>query len=379
MKKTVLAMAVVGALPFAASAQNVSVYGRIDTGIQGYSQTTAAGVNSSASRPSNSLWTTNRFGLMGSEDLGGGLKAEFMLESGLTFSNGLAGRNSLTSSASATASGVGQTAATGTTIATQYFTYSYSYSSTQDTFMFDREAWVGISGSFGRVQLGRVNGMQTNVDSFVGQAGNVGLVGRIGTTNSDALSDKLGNSIMYTSPVFNGLQINVGQQLMATNTNVTMTTADGTKTTFYGATYQQGALKLSAGMADKQGAYHEQNNIGASYDFGVASVGITRATYEIGAAEEDQVSILSAQIPLGTGLFVNLAYHDAEKKGTSASGAKGTAVVLRKELSKRTQVHASYVAVNNESAGTYTWSALNSSTSGGLDQKAITVGLTHLF
>jgi hypothetical protein len=89
--------------------------------------------------------------------------------------------------------------------------------------------------------------------------------------------------------------------------------------------------------------------------------------------------ILSAQIPLGSGLFVNLAYHDAETKGTNASGAKGTAVVLRKELSKRTQVHASYVAVNNESSGTYTWSALNSSTSAGLDQKAISVGLSHLF
>jgi len=377
MKKTVLAMAVVGALPFAASAQNVSVYGRIDTGLQGYSQTTAAGVNSSASRPGNSLWTTNRFGLMGSEDLGGGLKAEFMLESGLTFSNGLAGRNSLTSSTSASYSiSIFGATATG---ATTSMSHSISYSSTQDTFMFDREAWVGISGSFGRVQLGRVNGMQTNVDSFVSQAGNFGLVGRIGTTNSDALSDKAGNSVMYTSPVFNGLQINVGQQLMATNTNVTMTTADGTKTTFYGATYQQGALKLSAGMADKQGAYEEQNNIGASYDFGVASVGITRATYERTATAEDQVSILSAQIPLGSGLFVNLAYHDAETKGTSASGAKGTAVVLRKELSKRTQVHASYVAVNNESAGTYTWSALNSSTSAGLDQKAISVGLSHLF
>jgi len=377
MKKTVLAMAVVGALPFAASAQNVSVYGRIDTGLQGYSQTTAAGVNSSASRPGNSLWTTNRFGLMGSEDLGGGLKAEFMLESGLTFSNGLAGRNSLTSSTSASYS-ISIFGAT-LTGATTSMSHSISYSSTQDTFMFDREAWVGISGSFGRVQLGRVNGMQTNVDSFVSQAGNFGLVGRIGTTNSDALSDKAGNSVMYTSPVFNGLQINVGQQLMATNTNVTMTSADGTKTTFYGATYQQGALKLSAGMADKQGAYEEQNNIGASYDFGVASVGITRATYERTATAEDQVSILSAQIPLGSGLFVNLAYHDAETKGTSASGSKGTAVVLRKELSKRTQVHASYVAVNNESAGTYTWSALNSSTSAGLDQKAISVGLSHLF
>jgi len=379
MKKTVLAMAVVGALPFAASAQNVSVYGRIDTGVQSYSQTTSAGVNSSATRPGNSLWTTNRFGLMGSEDLGGGLKAEFMLESGLTFSNGLAGRNSLTSSASASASGVGQTAATGTTIATQYFTYSYSYSSTQDTFMFDREAWVGISGSFGRVQLGRVNGMQTNVDSLVSQAGNFGLVGRIGTTNTDALTDKMGNSVLYTSPTFNGLSVQVGQQFMATNTNVTMTTADGTKTTTYAANYSSGPLKLGIGIADKQGAFEEQTNVGVSYDFGIASVGLTRAIYERSATSEDQVSILSVQVPLGSGLFINGALHDANNKGTAASGGKGAALVVRKELSKRTQIHASYVQVNNDAAGSYTFSQTNSSTTAGLDQKAVSLGLSHLF
>jgi len=353
MKKTVLAMAVVGALPFAASAQNVSVYGRIDTGVQSYSQTTAAGVNSSATRPGNSLWTTNRFGLMGSEDLGGGLKAEFMLESGLTFSNGLAGRNSLTSSSSLA---ITITAiVTNSSVAAGSLSISQSYSTSQDTFMFDREAWVGISGSFGRVQLGRVNGMQTNVDSLVSQAGNFGLVGRVGTTNTDALTDKIGNSVLYTSPTFNGLSVQVGQQFMATNTNVTMTTADGTKTTTYAANYSSGPLKFGIGIADKQGAFEEQTNIGLSYDFGIASVGLTRALYERSATAEDQVSILSVQVPLGSGLFINGALHDANTKGTNASGGKGAALVVRKELSKRTQVHASYVQVNNDAAGTYTF------------------------
>jgi predicted porin len=377
MKKTVLAMAVVGALPFAASAQNVSVYGRIDTGVQSYSQTTAAGVNASATRPGNSLWTTNRFGIMGSEDLGGGLKAEFMLESGLTFSNGLAGRNTLTSSSSLA---ITITAiVTNSTVAAGSLSISQSYSTSQDTFMFDREAWVGISGSFGRVQLGRVNGMQTNVDSLVSQAGNFGLVGRVGTTNTDALTDKIGNSVLYTSPTFNGLSVQVGQQFMATNTNVTMTTADGTKTTTYAANYSSGPLKLGIGIADKQGAFEEQTNIGVSYDFGIASVGLTRALYERSATAEDQVTILSVQVPLGSGLFINGALHDANTKGTNASGGKGAALVVRKELSKRTQVHASYVQVNNDAAGTYTFSAANSSTTAGLDQKAVSVGLSHLF
>ena len=377
MKKTVLAVAVVGALPFAASAQNVSVYGRIDTGVQSYSQTTVAGVNSSATRPGNSLWTTNRFGLRGSEDLGGGLKAEFMLESGLTFSNGLAGRNSLTSSTSVSVAYTAILTASATVSTTA--SVSLSYSTTQDTFMFDREAWVGISGSFGQVKLGRSNGMQTDIDSLVSQAGNFGLVGRLGTTNTDALTDKIGNSVMYTSPNINGLTVQVGQQFMATNTNVTMTTADGTKTTFYGATYVSGPLKLGIGLADKQGAFEEQTNVGVSYDFGVASVGLTRAIYERSATAEDQVSILSVQVPLGSGLFINGALHDANTKGTNASGGKGAAVVVRKELSKRTQVHASYVQVNNDAAGTYTFSAANSSTTAGLDQKAVSLGLTHLF
>jgi len=371
-------MAVVGALPFAASAQNVSVYGRIDTGVQSYSQTTVAGANASATRPGNSLWTTNRFGIMGSEDLGGGLKAEFMLESGLTFSNGLAGRNTLTSSSSLA---ITLTAiVTNSTVAAGSLSFSQSYSTSQDTFMFDREAWVGISGSFGRVQLGRVNGMQTNVDSLVSQAGNFGLVGRVGTTNTDALTDKIGNSVLYTSPTFNGLSVQVGQQFMATNTNVTMTTAEGTKTTTYAANYSSGPLKFGIGVADKQGAFDEQTNIGVSYDFGIASVGLTRAAYERATTgQEDRVSIISVQVPLGSGLFINGALHDADTKGTSASGGKGAALVVRKELSKRTQVHASYVQVNNDAAGSYTFSAANSSTTTGLDQKAVSLGLSHLF
>jgi len=309
------------------------------------------------------------------------LKAEFMLESGLTFSNGLAGRNSLTSSTSVSMS-VSYAAiltASATVSLSASTSTSISYSTTQDTFMFDREAWVGISGSFGRVQLGRVNGMQTNVDSLVSQAGNFGLVGRLGTTNTDALTDKMGNSVLYTSPTFNGLSVQVGQQFMATNTNVTMTTADGTKTTTYAANYSSGPLKLGIGIADKQGAFEEQTNVGVSYDFGIASVGLTRAIYERSATSEDQVSILSVQVPLGSGLFINGALHDANNKGTAASGGKGAALVVRKELSKRTQIHASYVQVNNDAAGSYTFSQTNSSTTAGLDQKAVSLGLSHLF
>ena len=90
MKKTLMVAALAGVFASAAQAQSsVTLYGLIDAGItytnnqQGHSnwQMTSGQVNGS------------RFGLRGSEDLGGGLKAIFTLENGFSIANGTLGQN----------------------------------------------------------------------------------------------------------------------------------------------------------------------------------------------------------------------------------------------------------------------------------------------
>lgn len=81
MQKKLLTMAVAGALaaPVAAFAQ-VTVFGTIDGGVRNQSKVQVGGGDESVLTVSDQIRTTNRWGLRGSEDLGGGLMANFWLE-----------------------------------------------------------------------------------------------------------------------------------------------------------------------------------------------------------------------------------------------------------------------------------------------------------
>lgn len=82
MQKKLLTVAVAGlfAAPVAAMA-DVTVYGTIDTGVRNISKlNNGAGGTDSLLDVANNTRQTNRWGLKGSEDLGGGLRANFTLE-----------------------------------------------------------------------------------------------------------------------------------------------------------------------------------------------------------------------------------------------------------------------------------------------------------
>ena len=78
MKKALLASLLMATIGFASAQSSVSLYGVLDQSYYGLSNSTGAntqlqnGINSSGA-------STSRFGLQGSEDLGGGLKAGFNL------------------------------------------------------------------------------------------------------------------------------------------------------------------------------------------------------------------------------------------------------------------------------------------------------------
>jgi predicted porin len=97
----------------------VTIYGVVDTGVEYITKVGASGT-SLTRMPTNTAYSPSRLGFRGSEDLGDGLRAVFTLESQIgldtgTFLNG--GR------------------------------------------AFGRQAWVGLSGSWGTLSLGRQNTM----------------------------------------------------------------------------------------------------------------------------------------------------------------------------------------------------------------------------
>src|SRR5450830_727082 len=128
MKKSLVALAVLAASGAAMAQSSVTLYGLIDTfatdvkfgngtGVKAPSATTAVALAGTTQGLLQSGGVNgSRWGLKGSEDLGGGLKANFDLQQGIAIDTG-------------------------------------AYSS---ALAFDRAAWVGFSGDFGAVKLGRV-------------------------------------------------------------------------------------------------------------------------------------------------------------------------------------------------------------------------------
>jgi len=143
MQKKLLTMAVASALavPVVAFA-DVTVYGTIDTGLrqQGKIATAAGGATTDSQMTvTDGLRTTNRWGLKGSEDLGGGLMANFTLEGQYN---------------SDTGGGPGGLATTGTVDTTAGTTNTPITASTSGG-LFARKSIVGLSKGGNSVDLGR--------------------------------------------------------------------------------------------------------------------------------------------------------------------------------------------------------------------------------
>lgn len=166
LTKTTAALLALGAFAGAAQAQSsVTLYGIADAGllytnnIKGHSAVQTSTANSS------------RFGLKGSEDLGGGLAAIFDLENGYTISSGALSQGGL---------------------------------------LFGRKAFVGLSSSqWGTLTAGRQYSASNDTTSQFASGADWAASGlSYGTRAADVdnvdTSNRIQNSIKYASPVFAG-------------------------------------------------------------------------------------------------------------------------------------------------------------------------------
>lgn len=147
----------------------------------------------------------SRFGLKGSEDLGGGLSAIFKLENGFSTENGQLRQGGL---------------------------------------LFGRQAWVGLSDTkFGTVTIGRQYDPVVDFVQAVTSAGIMaGPITHANDIDNEANAYRVDNSIKYASPNFDGLQF--GGMYAFTNTNATGRGTTGMWA--LGASYSVGALNLAA-------------------------------------------------------------------------------------------------------------------------------------
>lgn len=336
MKKSLIAACVGLVCVSAAQAQStVNLTGLVDMYVASQKQPGDTGRTNSLG---SGGMTTSWFGFTGTEDLGGGLQANFKLTSFQRYDTGTPGRF------------------------------------TGDQF-FSRDANVGLSGGFGAVTLGR--GLAPNFlptilfnpfgDSFAFSPlvlhKNVGLFNGTNWPASTPADTGWSNEVIYTTPTFGGLTVNLHYQFGEQNSS---TNNDNRKNLGINALYFNGPFALTGYYEhDQINNYNATNGslitsvrpgsttaavdtkkdwlLGGSYDAGVVKGFLT---YSQTKADVSQLQFKTTQVgasaPIGAGkLLASVASTKLDNNAITIPSKRLTATVgYDYFLSKRTDVYA---------------------------------------
>lgn len=341
MKKSLVALAALAVVGAASAQSTVTIYGRLDAGYSNNvtTATTTAGVSTDtrAHGINNNGLATSYWGMKGSEDLGGGLRANFNLETSVGIDTGADGGS------------------------------------------FDRISTLGVSGNFGSVMVGRFYTPMflTTLASDVFGAGGAYTVNLFtdGVRSSDAF--------WYTTPNMGGFSATL---MLGRNDTGTTAAAATTGATGLSASYAAGPLFVGAALSKTEstvGVVNAENTgsaLTATYNFGPAKLfaghirGKTTADTTISTFTEQTETNLGVSVPMGAATFM-LAYGRNTKDVTtlgSVAGQTGTDVVagVTYDLSKRTALYFKTGRVN---------SLDNTTLLAGTKTSITSLGMRHLF
>ena len=373
MKKTLAAVAVLGAFAGSALAADVTLYGKVDLGLQyvnsDVDQITNADTLATESVKSDKMTVKSgnnsgsRWGIKGSEQISEGLTVGFQLENGFTADDGKIAQNG----------GI-----------------------------FSREARLYIQTDFGELAFGRMGGLESGAGSYdiisKGYAFSTGWGDSIGKTGNIFLgeSSRFDNMITYKSPTFAGVTVYAQASLKKDNSDKDDTGVEGSSDVnrYYalGATGNWGALSsalvfsttdynrtwVNGDTAKTEGREDMSKVVTGyvAYDFGMvkpmlsaqyfddvkgvdawkAAEGATVAPAWADYSKKGYGVMLGATAPVGAGtLFAMVGYSDYET--TEAVGEKKVefdamnfGLGYQYPLSKRTYVYtaAGYTKINAE-------------------------------
>ena len=379
MQKKLIALAVAGLASTAAFAQtNVTIYGLVDYGYAYRFDGKNAGSNipgANTSTPNSSSQLNggqslgNRIGFKGTEDLGNGLKAVFLLEQGFYLDTG---------------------------------------AQQTSTSQFTRQAYMGLSGNFGTAVGGRlysphytfVSGLDPFGAGTVGRYNNVySSTPGVGTLGSLTDPVRVDNAVAYISPSFSGFSVTAAFSNNATGQeNATSNAGNNTVYAILGK-YDNGPLTVGVNYhyiaaGSNLGLDNVQNaTVGGSYDFKVAKVMALYSWNEIdfGSAVNGNATLnnymLGVTAPFGK--FVGKASYIYSDGNRQAGGdAQQFAIGLDYNLSKRTALYSAYSFINNDdqrlsavgdASNSGAYSAGNGVALPGVFQQGVQVGVRHTF
>jgi predicted porin len=313
MKKSLIALAVLTVSTASFAQSTVSISGRIDLGVV---KTKGASAKLDATNGASQI----RFA--GTEDLGGGLKANFVLaqrfspESGLN--DGSAGNRPL----------------------------------------MQGETTVGLSGGFGAIKVGRsltafqgpVNGTDpygtlTQASTAVLTTGYATDID-FGTSGSGAGRT---DAISYNSPSINGFNVGVSIGLKNSASSGATVVGTGNLTSVW-ASYAAGPLMVGGGMEENRTG-DKVTAVLATYDLGMAKIGAGNSTVNTVAntGTNGKNTNFMVVVPMGA-VTATLGLTDVKAGGTGAKSNK-TGLGVTYAMSKRTSLYSTYGSTKTKSTG----------------------------
>ncbi|MEX8193527.1 porin [Comamonas guangdongensis] len=348
MKKSLIALAAMAVSSAAMAQSSVTIYGVVDTSVA-YEAGGAFRANGNDWKIVNSNWSglensgnvKSRLGFKGTEDLGGGLKANFVLEGDLTPDTG------------ATA------------------------------LSFGRQSTVGLSSNFGEVRLGREMTAAYKATSRYDVMGQAGYGASYLWGREYFLDNRVSNAVTYVSPNFNGVvasmnygfgedkdaisgkftnsasrylgagitydngplslglaleQLNKGDRTAFYTGTPPSPATDGLKTTAWslGGSYDLGVVKIAT-------AYRQSKQKSESFNPSVASLDLTQKGFMLGVSA-----------PVGAAGEIRASwnqYRDSWRfTGNTSDDMKANALALGyvHNLSKRTALYGTLAYIKNK-------------------------------
>jgi predicted porin len=380
MQKKIIALAVAGLASTAAFAQsNVTIYGSVDVGyayrFDAENQTAGnAGQSNSRSSLDTGASAGNRLGFKGVEDLGNGLKAVFLMESGFAMDNG---------------------------------------SSAQGNRLFGRQAYAGLTGGFGTVIAGRLYTpywtLTSGTDPFtagtVGQMRNVfgsgaGVTGLLDPARVD-------NAFAYVSPSFGGFDVtvaysNASQLSDAVGQEDTSNNARNNTVYALLAKYSAGPVmvgfnmhRIAAGsaIADTTAKSVDNYTLAGTFDAKVVKL---HAMAQYNAVDTSAMNgdftgsnyMLGATVPMGKfALKTSVTHSDYNGQANGMQGnATQYALGADYSLSKRTNLYTAYSLIDSDGNRAATIMGVNdaqgnggTAATGNPFQQGFQMGVRHQF
>lgn len=334
MKKSIVALAVLGSFATVAAAQSsVTLFGVVDAAAR-YNKANGQTKKSLASGGS----ATSRLGVRGVEDLGGGLKASFWLEGQVNVDEGSA-----------------------------------------DTSKFwGRRSTISLSGEFGEVRLGRFkSAARLHIEDYdpVGTTGLGSIAQVYSALGSGTDLSRFDNQVTYILPgnlggFYGSAEVAAGEG------------TDNKKQLGGRVGFKSGPFDISAALSQAgKNTKYKVSTIGGSYNLDVVKLNALYTVNKYGSAQQKAVT-LAAIAPLGSGSvwgsYTKADANSAAEKAGVVYDATLIAAGYVHNLSKRTALYTTVSKIENKGKGKFALSNSPAVAAGG-GSGGFDVGVKHSF